>query len=77
MNALVTGAVVRADNRVRVTAQLINAANEEQLWADRYDREFRDVISLQGEIVSALAREIKLQLSPREQARLKNRQTIS
>lgn len=70
VEAVITGSVLRAGDRVRITAQLIKAATEENLWADRYERELRDVLSLQNEIVAAITREIKLELTPQEQARL-------
>jgi len=77
VDALITGAVLRAGDRVRITAQLINPANEEQLWADRYERELRDVLSLQNEIVAAIMRGIKLQLTPQEQARLASARPVN
>ncbi len=64
VDALVTGAVVRVGNSVRVTAQLINPLTEGSLWAERYEREVRDVLSLQNEIVTAIATQLKLTLSP-------------
>ena len=70
VDAIITGSVVREGDRVRITAQLINAATEEQMWAERYERELRSVLSLQNEIVAAVAREVKLRLTPQEQARL-------
>jgi serine/threonine protein kinase/Tfp pilus assembly protein PilF len=70
VDALITGAVLCSGSRVRITAQLINAATEDNLWADRYDRELHDVLSLQNEIVVAITRKIQLQLGPQEQARL-------
>ncbi len=68
--ALITGAVLRSGDRVRVTAQLINPATEAQLWAHSYERDMRDVLSLQDEIVAAITQEIKLQLTPQDKARL-------
>lgn len=70
VDAVVTASVLRSGDRVHITAQLINAATEALLWADRYERELRDVLSLQNEIVSAIAQEIEVQLSPQEQVRL-------
>jgi TolB-like protein/tRNA A-37 threonylcarbamoyl transferase component Bud32/Tfp pilus assembly protein PilF len=75
VDALLTGTVLRSGNRVQITAHLITAG-ENQIWSERYDREFQDVLSLQNEIVSALTREIKLQLTPQEQARLKGPRPI-
>jgi eukaryotic-like serine/threonine-protein kinase len=70
VDAVMTGSVVRVGNRVQVTARLINAATEESLWADRYERELRDVLSLQNEVVGSITRAIKVQLTPQEQTRL-------
>ncbi len=77
VEALVTGSVLRAGNRVRITAQLIKAESEEHLWADRYERELRDVLALQNEIVAAITQEINLQLSPQEQARLASARPVN
>ena len=77
VDAVITGSVLRSGDRVRITAQLINAATEEHLWAERYERELRDVLSLQNEIVAAIAREINLQLTPEEQTRLASARTVN
>jgi eukaryotic-like serine/threonine-protein kinase len=70
VDAVLTGSVARAGDRVRVTAQLMDAVTENHLWTDRYDRAVREVLSLQNEIVAAIAREVRLQLTPEEQMRL-------
>jgi len=77
VNAVITGAVQREGDRVRITAQLINPATGEQLWANRYERELRDVLSLEGEIVTAITREIRVQLSPQEKARLASARPVN
>jgi len=77
VDALITGAVVRSGNRVRITAHLINAATEEHLWSDSYERELRDVLSLQNEIVAAITRKTRLQLTPQEQARLASARPVN
>ena len=77
VDAVITGSVLRSGDRVRITAQLINAATEEHLWADRYERELRDVLSLQNEIVAAIAREINIALTPQEEARLASARTVN
>ena len=56
---VVEGSVVKANDRVRVTAQLINARTDEHVWARSYDRTLRDVLSLQAEVASAIAKELK------------------
>ncbi len=70
VDGLITGAVMRSGDRVRVTAQLINPATEAQLWARSYERDLRDVLSLQNEIVSAIPREVRIRLTPQEETRL-------
>jgi tetratricopeptide (TPR) repeat protein len=77
VDALITGSVQREGDRVRVTAQLVDGATEEQLWAERYDRELRGVLALQNEIVAAIAREVKLQLTPPEHARLASARPVN
>ncbi len=64
VDALLTGAVVRVGNSVRVTAQLINPLTEGSIWAERYERELRDVLTLQNEIVTAIATQLNLKVSP-------------
>jgi serine/threonine protein kinase/tetratricopeptide (TPR) repeat protein len=70
VDGLITGAVLRSGDRVRVTAQLIDPATEAQLWAHSYERDLRDVLSLQNEIVSAITREVRVRLTPQEETRL-------
>ena len=77
VDAVMTGSVLRSGDRVQITAQLIHGATEEHLWADRYERELRDVLTLQNEIVSAITREMNLQLRPQEQARLASARTVN
>ena len=70
VEAVITGSVLRSGDRVQITAHLIHAATEEQLWADRYERDMRDILSLQNEVVSSITRAIKLELTPQEKTRL-------
>jgi pentatricopeptide repeat protein len=76
VDALVTGSVLRAGDRIQVTAHLIQASTENQLWADRYERQFRDVLSLGNDVVAAITRAIRLQLTPQEQERLATTRTV-
>jgi hypothetical protein len=55
---------------------LIKSSSEEPMWSDRFERECRDLLSLQNEIVGTLAREIQLQLTAEEQRKLQSSQTI-
>ena len=70
VDGLITGAVLRSGDRVRVTAQLIDPATEAQLWAQSYERDLRDVLSLQNEIVTAITHEVNVRLTPQEETRL-------
>jgi TolB-like protein/Tfp pilus assembly protein PilF len=58
------GSVRRSGNRIRVTAQLINAADGYHLWSQRYDREMADLFDLQDEIAQAIAAALRVKLSP-------------
>ena len=77
VDGLITGAVMRSGDRVRVTAQLINPATEAQLWARSYERDLRDVLSLQNEIVSAITREVRIRLTPQEETRLAGNRQVN
>jgi TolB-like protein/Tfp pilus assembly protein PilF len=70
VDAIVEGTVLRAGDRVRITAQLIDAAKESHLWAESYERDLRDVLSLQAEVAQAVAREVRVKLTPLELAHL-------
>ena len=56
---ILEGSVRRAGNRIRVTAQLINAADGYHLWSERYDREMTDIFAVQDEIAAAIAGTLK------------------
>ncbi len=70
VDAVVEGSVLRVGERVRITAQLIRAVPEEHLWAENYDRDVRDVLALYSEVARAIAGEIRIKLTPQEEARL-------
>src|SRR5438876_630009 len=61
-DAIVEGSVQRSGNRVRVTAQLVRATDDRHLWADSYERDFRDVLVLQDEVASDIAKQIESRL---------------
>jgi serine/threonine protein kinase/Tfp pilus assembly protein PilF len=76
VDAVVEGSVLRAGNRVRITAQLIEAATDRNLWADSYERDLSDVLGLQGEVARAIADQIEIKLTPQEQARLASTRSV-
>jgi len=69
------GSVRRVGNRVLVNVQLIDAATDEHIWAERYDRTLSDSISLQGELASEIAHALRSTLSPEEKARVEAKPT--
>jgi TolB-like protein len=70
---LLEGSVRRAAGRVRVTAQLIQVSDQTHIWAQSYDRDFGDLLALQSDIAQAIAKEIKIKLTPREALRRERR----
>ena len=70
VDAVVEGSVLRVENTVRITAQLIEAATDRHLWADNFDRELRDVLALHSDVARAIARQIRVTLTPKEESRL-------
>src|SRR2546425_6733783 len=72
---LLEGSVRRAGNRVRVSVQLINANNDEHIWAEDYDRDLTDVFAIQTDLAQKIASALQAKLSPNEKARLDRRPT--
>jgi eukaryotic-like serine/threonine-protein kinase len=68
VDAVVEGSVQRSENRVRITAQLIRAANDQHLWADSYERDLRDVLDLQNEVAQAITQQVEGRLSQKKAA---------
>jgi len=77
VDAVVEGSVQRSGNRVRINTQLINAPMDKHLWAESYERDMGDVLALQGEVARAIAKEIKVKLTPQEQARLASARSVN
>ena len=71
------GSVRKAGGRVRITAQLIDAASNEHTWAERYDRDLNDIFALQDEISQAIVKALKLKLLPEEKKAIEQRGTDS
>jgi adenylate cyclase len=70
VHSVLEGSIRRAGNRVRITAQLIDAANGSHLWADRYDRDLTDIFEVQDDVTRRIVEALKVTLSPAEKARL-------
>jgi adenylate cyclase len=71
------GSVRKAGGRVRITAQLIDGAHNDHVWAERYDRDLNDIFALQDEISEAIVKALKLKLLPEEKKAIEQRGTES
>jgi len=67
VDAIVEGTVTRSGNHLKITASLLQASPETHLWADSYESEAGDILTLQGEVAQAIAHEIQVKLTPEEQ----------
>ncbi|TMJ85323.1 MAG: guanylyl cyclase [Alphaproteobacteria bacterium] len=72
VRSVLEGSVRRAGNRVRITAQLIDATTGGHLWAERFDRDLSDLFAVQDDVTSRIVQALKVTLSPTEKARLAN-----
>jgi len=72
---ILEGTVQRESNRIRVTAQLIDAGSASQLWAETYDRDAADLFAIQSEIAQAIVGQLQAKLSPQEKADIEERPT--
>lgn len=70
VDALIEGSVLRADDEVRITLQLVHGPTDRHIWAQSYEREMHDILALQGEVARRIAREIQVTLTPEETERL-------
>jgi TolB-like protein/Tfp pilus assembly protein PilF len=77
VDTIVEGTVLRVGPRVRITAQLIDAQKETHLWAESYERDLSDVLALQAEAAQAIAREVRIKLTPQEQAHFTQVQRVN
>ena len=68
VDGLVEGSLLREGGRVRITAQLVHGPSDRHLWAQRYERDVRDVLALQGELAEAIAREVNVAARPLDRA---------
>ncbi|MCK4835623.1 MAG: protein kinase, partial [Candidatus Aminicenantes bacterium] len=74
--AVVEGSVLKAGDKVRITTQLIEAESDKHLWAESYERDLRDILSLQKEVAQTIAKQIKITLTPAEKDMLSKKTSI-
>src|SRR5436190_321274 len=75
VSTILEGSVRKAGNRVRVNVQLINALNDEHIWAEDYDRDLTDVFAIQTDLAQKIAHELQAKLSPTEKAQMTRKPT--
>jgi TolB-like protein/DNA-binding winged helix-turn-helix (wHTH) protein/Flp pilus assembly protein TadD len=77
VDAVVEGTVLRSGDRVRITAQLIDASSDKHLWSQSYEGELRDTLALQNQVARAIADQIRINVNPQEQAALKSVKVVN
>ena len=77
VDGVVEGSVMRSGNRVRITARLIHAPTEQNLWSETYERDLGDVLKLQGDVAEAVAQQVRAQLTPEQHARLRSAPAVN
>jgi len=77
VDAIVEGSVILDGTHIRVHAQLIRAATDEHLWSEAYDRELRDVLTLQSDVAQSIAQKVEVTITGEERARLTAARSIA
>ena len=76
VDAVIEGSALRVGDRVRITTQLIDVETDQALWAETYERDFQDLLVLQSEVARAVAREVRVKLTPEEREGLTRRRQV-
>ncbi|HXM99193.1 MAG TPA: tetratricopeptide repeat protein [Candidatus Dormibacteraeota bacterium] len=77
VDAVVEGTVLRSGDRVRITAELVQTATDRHLWAETYESQLGDILTLQSHVASAIVNEIRIKLTPEDQVRLASTHPVS
>ena len=77
VDAVVEGTVLRAGDRARITAELVQVSTDRHLWADTYESQMGDILTLQNRVSSAIVEEIRIKLTPEEKERLGKKPQVS
>jgi TolB-like protein/DNA-binding winged helix-turn-helix (wHTH) protein/Tfp pilus assembly protein PilF len=77
VDAVVEGTVLRSGDRVRITAELVQVATDRHLWAESYESQLGDILTLQSHVASAIVNEIRVKLTPEDQVRLASTRPVS
>lgn len=76
VDAVVEGSVVRSNDRVRISAELVRGKTQQNLWAQSYERPYKDILALQNEVASDIVKEIQIQITQQERARLSSSRAV-
>ena len=76
VDAIVEGSVIRSGQRVRVTAQLLEARTDRHIWAETYDGDRGDVLKLQGEVAAAIAEQVRAQITPAQHEQMSRARAV-
>jgi TolB-like protein/Tfp pilus assembly protein PilF len=76
VKGIIAGSALKEGGRVRITVQLIEAETERNLWAEKYDRDYQDILMLHGDVALDIAEEIRIAVTPAEQARLASERPV-
>jgi len=77
VDGIVEGSVMRSGQRLRITAQLLRAPTDQHLWAETYERDLGDVFRLQSEVAQAIAQQVRAELTPQQQTRLRSARPVN
>jgi TolB-like protein/Tfp pilus assembly protein PilF len=77
VEGIVEGSVKREGDQVRITVQLLDGPNDRHLWSEAYQRELRGILILQREMAQAIAQQIRIQLTPQQQVRLRSARPVN
>ena len=77
VDAIVEGSVLRSGNQVRITAQLLHGPTDRHLWAESYERDLGDVLRLQSEVAQVIAKQVRAELTPQQQAAFRSTRPVN
>jgi len=77
VDGILEGSIVREGDQVRVTVQLLDGPNDRHIWSEDYQREVRGILTLQREMAQAIAHQIRIQLTPQQQARVSSGRVVN
>jgi TolB-like protein/Tfp pilus assembly protein PilF len=76
VKGLIAGSTLQEEGKVRITIQLIDAETEQNLWAEKYEKDYRDILKLHSQVAQDIARQIKIKLTPEEKERFAQKREV-